>query len=679
MVLFGLWVQNKIFVLVFKLLPSMKNIFSLFTLFTVLFFLIPNSSNSKIRLPHIFGDHMVLQRQQPIPLWGWADPFEKVNVVFKGRNYPTQAGKDGKWQVKMEPSNAGVGYVITVKGKKDKLILNNVKIGEVWICGGQSNMEWSALNLGLNMDSIKVLLDDRIHVFDVPNKVAFTPQQDIGESNWYPSDLEEVANFSIVGYLFGKKLAEELDVPIGLIGSNWGGTEVETWISPEVIKSVKVFDEELSKINGQDLNDIQKIKQQKLDSILATFGTDQVELINGIATWEAYELNEKNWKDALIPGVWEKTAGWENINGVVWYRHHFILPDGIIGQAGTLHLGQIDDSDITWINGQKVGSRTNAHNKDRIYQVPAGILKAGENTIAVRVEDYGGEGGFKSPSDALSLSIGKDTYPLSGKWKVRISPKHINSNSTSISPNDYPSLLYNGMIEGLIPYAIQGAIWYQGESNAERAYQYRKLFPMLIENWRTKWGREFPFFWVQLANFKTAPTEPSESTWAELREAQTMTLKLNNTGQALAIDLGEADDIHPKNKQDVASRLAFHALAKVYGFDIFCEAPLFDQMTIQGNKAIIQFKHTEGGLYADDRYGYLKGFTIAGKNKIFKWAQAQIKGSTIIVSHPDIDKPVAVRYAWADNPQDANLYNGSRLPACPFRTDDFKGITYGNE
>ncbi|MEL6589431.1 MAG: sialate O-acetylesterase, partial [Bacteroidota bacterium] len=337
----------------------------------------------------------------------------------------------------------------------------------------------------------------------------------------------------------------------------------------------------------------------------------------------------------------------------------------------------IDDNDITYLNGQEIG-RYNGYNTPRVYDVPAGVLRKGRNVIAVRVEDGGGGGGLWGKEELYEVQIGDWVQSLTGKWKYRVSPQGIAVN-LSMGPNDQPTLLYNGMIAPLLPYGIKGAIWYQGESNAGRAALYRDLFPAMIEDWRQAWGYDFPFFWVQLANFKAAKDQPGESDWAELREAQSMTLDLDNTGQAVIIDIGEADDIHPRNKQDVGLRLALSALKVAYEQEVVHSGPVFEDVSFRFGKAVLEFSSIGDGLIARDKYGYLKGFAIAGEDRQWHWAQAYVDGDKVIVSSPAVSDPVAVRYAWADNPDDANLYNSAGLPASPFRTDDWPMITKGNK
>jgi sialate O-acetylesterase len=334
----------------------------------------------------------------------------------------------------------------------------------------------------------------------------------------------------------------------------------------------------------------------------------------------------------------------------------------------------IDDQDETWVNGQKVG-HTESYNTKRVYEIPAALLKEGVNKISIRVHDTGGGGGIYGDAKDLVLNVGDHSYPLEGKWSFQV--EAMNDATTSMNPNSYPTLLYNAMVNPLIPYAIKGVIWYQGESNAGRAYQYQKAFPLMITDWRTRWNQgDFPFYFVQLASFNPQGGNVMKgSDWAELRDAQRMTLKLPKTGMAVTTDIGESNDIHPRNKQDVGKRLAAIALHEDYQKDIEFSGPVYKSMKVQGNKIILEFDHVGKGLEARDKYGYLKGFAIAGEDQKFKYAKAQIQGDQVVVYSDEISSPVAVRYSWENDPVDSNLFNKDGFPAGPFRTDNWKGIT----
>ena len=384
-------------------------------------------------------------------------------------------------------------------------------------------------------------------------------------------------------------------------------------------------------------------------------------------------MDDHSWKTMPLPGFIENN-GLQGVDGIIWFRKNVAIDAALAGKSVTLELAKINDSDVTYVNGIKVGATELRAEARRSYTIPAGVLKTGINNITVRVEDIGGNGGIYGNANDMSIHSNAVSIPLAGDWKYKIGVLKINS---TLGPNSFPTLLYNGMINPLVPYGIKGAIWYQGESNAGRSFQYRHLFPELIKDWRKQWNQgDFPFLFVQLANFMPADSLPSESTWAELREAQSMTLSLPKTGMASAIDIGDALDIHPKDKQTVGKRLALSALKVAYNQNVENLGPVYKDIKITGNKAEITFSHVAAGLMAKDKYGYVKGFTVAGADHKFVWAKATITGTnTVVVSSPDVAEPVAVRYGWANNPDDANLYNSEGLPTDPFRTDKWKGIT----
>lgn len=392
-----------------------------------------------------------------------------------------------------------------------------------------------------------------------------------------------------------------------------------------------------------------------------------------LAQWRTPELNDAAWAHMTLPALWE-TGPLPDFDGVVWFRKTVDVPAEAAGKEVRLQLAMIDDADVTYVNGVKVGS-TNSYNEKRIYTIPAGVLKAGKNVIAVRVEDSGGGGGIYGDAADMKLSIGTNAIPLSGDWAFGIESVG-GGNGSSNNPNSFPTLLYNAMIHPLIPFAMKGVIWYQGENNAGRAYQYRTAFPLMIQDWRKRWGHDFPFYFVQLASFNAGGgNSKNGSAWAELREAQTMTLQLPHTGMAVTTDIGEAGDIHPKNKQDVGLRLAAVALHDAYGKNTVFSGPVYQSMKVEGAKIVLSFSNIAGGLMARDKYGYLKGFEVAGTDQQFHYAKAFVQGDGVVVYADDVPNPVAVRYAWADDAGEANLYNKEGFPAVPFRTDTWKSIT----
>ncbi len=648
------------------------------TLCTILvfFFLSATLVLADVTLPKIIGSGMVLQRDREISVRGWAGKGEKITVTFNGTTAKTKAGKTGKWTAKLPSMPAGGPYEMTIEGK-NTITLSNILLGDVWVCSGQSNMQWTVSNSKNPGEEISNADYPNIRLFSVPRVTSTKPLSDIQSGEWTECSPQSIPDFSAVGYFFGRCLHKHLDVPIGLIHTSWGGTMIETWISGPSIRTITEFEAVVDKLQKIDEKDYLKEITAKYDKMLEDFGDTQGGLVDGKALWAAAALDESVWKEMELPTLWEN-RGLKELDGVVWFRKTIDLPESIVDSDVTLHLGKIDDSDITWINGTKVGETIDKYNQLRHYEIAPGVLKPGKNVITVRVTDTGGGGGLYGDAADMVLEYTDKKISLAGVWKYRISPVDLKVNKSGFGPNDNPTLLYNAMVHPLLPCVVKGVIWYQGEANTGRAYKYRTLMPLLIEDWRRAFENpDMPFFMVQLANFMAAKPEPSASNWAELREAQLMTaLNDPNAGLAVTIDIGEADDIHPRNKQDVGKRLALAARKIAYGENIIHSGPTYKAMEIDENKVVLTFENTGSGLTAKDKYGYLKGFAIAGEDSNFVWAGAKIKGDKVVVYNESIQNPVAVRYAWADNPDDANLYNAEGLPASPFRTDDWPGLTW---
>jgi len=643
------------------------------------------AAHAEVRLPAIISDNMVLQRGTKVRIWGNAKPGERVIVTFQNKSSRTSADAQGHWQTFIGPLNTSAPAELTIKGD-NLLTVKNVIVGDVWLCSGQSNMEWPLANTIGAAETLAQANYPEIRMFRVEHHTSAEPLTDL-EGRWVITTPDEAAHFSAVGYFFGKELHHRLKVPIGLINSSWGGTPAEAWTSHEAL----VASPELKPILDRYEKSLNMLPQA------------QEAYARAIAEWEEKNLyidsgnkgealnyadpatSTADWSKMDLPQQFE-TAGLL-IDGAVWFRRVLDLPESWTGKELVLNLTPIDDQDVTYFNGTRVGSigreTPNSYMVPRKYVVPGSLVHGGRNVIAVRVFDSAGEGGFSrggtmsiAPKDAAESEV----ISLRGSWDYKVElalePKHPDWGSrpeaVGVSNQNNPSVLYNAMIAPLLPFAIRGAIWYQGESNAGRAYQYRTLFPIMIRNWRTAWGHDFPFYFVQLANWHANKAEPDESDWAELREAQSMTLRQPQTGMAVTIDIGDANDIHPRNKLDVGRRLAAWALAGTYGQKVIPSGPLFDGYKIEGDKIRISLRHSTGLKTSDD--GPPKGFAIAGEDRRFVWADARIVGNVVIVSSPKVLKPVAVRYGWADNPI-ANLYNSAGLPASPFRTDDWPGVT----
>jgi sialate O-acetylesterase len=451
---------------------------------------------------------------------------------------------------------------------------------------------------------------------------------------------------------------------------------IEAWISREGLEHSDEFSQVMK--SSASLN-VEELAARRKNDLLQKIAAFQGKYIPGENTdsWKNTDFDDSHWPSMKLPGLWEQQGmGLEDLDGVVWFRKSFQLSETDAGKPAILELSKIDDSDDSYVNGILVGGMKNQYSEHRAYHIPAGVLKAGKNTIAVRVDDTGGGGGIYGDATGLQLTIGGKTLSLAGPWLFRVS--EVSSNITT-GPNSAPSLLYNGMISPLIPFAMKGVIWYQGEANTGRAYQYRKAFPLMIEDWRRHWGvGDFPFYFVQLSSFgEESANSEHGSSWAELREAQQMTLSLPNTGMAVTTDIGNATDVHPKDKQDVGKRLAAIALHNCYGKPMEYSGPVFQSMKTTGNRVELTFTHTGSGLFVKDKYGYLRGFEVAGNDRQFHYARAIVEGDHVVVFQDSVPEPVAVRYGWADDAGEANLYNKEGFPASPFRTDQWKGITEG--
>ncbi|MCO5240364.1 MAG: beta galactosidase jelly roll domain-containing protein [Chitinophagaceae bacterium] len=634
-------------------------------------------SMADVRLPKIFNSHMVLQRHKPIPVWGWADAGEKVTVELRGSGIATQtkvvkAGKDGKWLLRLNAAEAGGPYQLIVRGKKNVITLEDVLVGEVWICSGQSNMQWTVEWSARAKEEIAEANYPLIRQFEVPREMSMTPREDISAGSWKTATPENVGQFTAVGYFFGRELYKKLGIPIGLINSSWGGTIVETWISKEAMKSFNEFSDVVDAMPGT----MEALGEMRKTKLINTINELQggIPAKEEIHSWSLPSFDDSNWKTLEIPRNFDR-KGLDYLDGVVWFRREFVLPDSLAGLPMVLSLGTIDDVDVTYVNGIKVGSTSRKTSTGRTYIIEPSQLRAGKNIITVRVEDFGGRGGFTGKPEDVKISRDAYEQSLAGDWKFRIASYTDNNQFTG--PNDAGTLLYNAMIAPLVPYGMQGAIWYQGESNAGRAYQYRKSFPLMISDWRNRWKEDFPFLFVQLASFNASNGNSNKgSSWAELREAQALTLQaLPRTGMAVIHDIGNPKDIHPTNKQDVGKRLALQAFEIAYGQNLLSKGPQYQTMQKEGNKIILSFNHVGSGLTAPGKYGYLEGFEVAGADRVFHWAKAEIRDGKVIVWSDAVSNPVAVHYGWADDNMEANLFNREGLPAAPFRTDNWKSIT----
>lgn len=632
-----------------------------------LFFIAGIAVNANVRMPLIFADGMVLQRNKPIPVWGWADANEKIVVHFNKQTQTVVADANGKWMVKLNSEKAGGPFVLSIKGE-NQIEIKEVLVGEVWICSGQSNMEFQMYKLP-DFESQKVQANSpMIRQFLVAQDLSGTPKEELKHGKWTNANAENIKDFTAVGYFFAQKIYAELKVPIGIINTSWGGTCVETWTSREALTNNNEFKNSVAHIPQVNMEAVfETYKKSLLDNIQKVQGFEVS--LNNENQFKTPDFNDSKWPEIKIPSLWEnQQIG--NIDGVVWMRKSIILTAQQAQQGAVLHLSKIDDEDITYVNGVQVGTNK-LWDAPRKYTIPSGVLKEGMNVIAVRITDYTGGGGIYGDASDLKLTFNDSEIKIDGTWKFNVVQVKI-----AISPNSFPSLLYNAMVNPLIPYAFQGVLWYQGEANVWRAHQYKKAFPLLIQDWRTHWGQgDFPFYFVQLSTFDEFGGNSNKgSRWAELREAQSETLHIKNTGMAVTTDIGNAKDIHPTNKIDVGLRLAAIALNNLYGQKGVFGGPIYKAQQIKGNQIVLTFDAIGGGLATPNNVP-LKGFEIAGVDKVFYSAKAFIKDNKIMVSTDEVLNPVAVRYGWADDDTEINLFNKEKFPASPFRTDNWELIT----
>jgi sialate O-acetylesterase len=629
---------------------------------------------AQIKLPQIVRDSMILQRDAKVNIWGWAAANEKLSVQFNNKTYKTKADAAGNWKVILPPTKAGGPYTIDITAS-NKITLKEILFGDVWFCSGQSNMVHQ-----LNIHDVTYAKDiaeannPQIRQFLIPTLTNLqSPQNNLPTGYWKPAVGEEVRPFSAVAYFFAKQLFEKYHVPIGIINASVGGTPIEAWTSKEGLKDFSTITNTIQK--NRETDSVNRLtRKPSSDSV---FRKTMDKGLTGEKKWYDETYIPKGWKNINIPGYWED-QGIKDLNGVVWYRKEIDVPASMIGKSAKVFLGRIIDADVLYINGKQVGF-TGYQYPQRRYNVSADLLKAGKNIFVIKVTNNAGKGGFV-PEKPYCIFTGKDTVDLKGTWQYKVGevyqPGTGGGGSSSIAAHLQPAALYNAMVAPVINYTIKGFVWYQGEANTAKAEEYAKLQPALINDWRTKWNQDnLSFLYVQLPGFMDYNYLPSESQWATLRESQLKSLSVPNTAMAVAIDLGEWNDIHPDNKKTVGERLALAAFKITYGENIVHSGPIYQSHAIEGNKIIISFTNTGIGLIANDGEA-LSEFAIAGVDKKFIWAKAKIvqgnpsgEGDKIIVWSDAVTNPMYVRYAWADNPVNPNLYNKENLPASPFRTD----------
>lgn len=625
------------------------------------------AAQAQIRLPKLITDNMVLQRDQPIKIWGWAAPKEKIGLIFNKKSFKTTADNDGKWEIQLPPQSAGTGYEMILKGQNE-ISIKNIAFGDVFLCIGQSNMvhQMDIHNITYAKDIETANYPEIRHLF-IPTRTNLVGKQnDLSDAvAWKSANPKDVGRFSAVAYFFARNIYEKYKVPIGLINASVGGTPIEAWISesgfehfPELVNTIA---------KNKDTASVNRANRP----IFANAAPRNVLIDLGMTQkWFSPDSKSQHWRPINIPGYWED-QGLKDLNGTVWYKKEIIIPKNMTETPAKVHLGRIVDADELYINGAKVAQTTYQYPQRR-YNLQQGILKEGKNLFVIKVSNTAGKGGFV-PDKPYMIEANGQTLDLKGTWEYKVGEVYRPRNSGfggGIVAQNQPTALYNAMVAPAENLNIKGVLWYQGESNAGRPAGYEALQVAQINNLRHNFRNpNLPFLFVQLPNFMDYNYLPPESDWAKLREAQLhAALKSTNTALAVAIDLGEWNDIHPDNKKSVGDRLAIAASNLIYGEKIEPSGPIFKQQIIENDRIILEFDHIGKGLSTHDGEK-LSDFSVAGFDKKFVWADAKIENNTIIVSSNEVKNPKYVRYAWADNPINPNLINTDGLPASPFRTD----------
>ena len=626
---------------------------------------VPLAVQARVELPLVFGDGAVLQRDQPMRVWGWSGPHARVQVRFDHDQVDVSADDEGRWSAVLPAHAAGGPFELSVRSGSDETVSHDLLVGDVYLASGQSNMEFELYKARDAAAEIAHATDGAIRQIKIPDSWGTQPSDHLPGSHWVAASPDTAAQFSAVAYFFAREIRADQHVPIGIINSSWGGSRIEPWmdaatagVQPAEVKA---------QVERNDAAEAKALAatRQHLQRWPGVIGATAVDV--GRARYAAVKLDQRDWQPIRVPAYWE-SVGYYGMDGVAWYRTTFELSADEAAAGITLGLGMIDDSDHAWVDGRLIGATDNAWNGRRAYRVAPGLLRAGRHTLAIRVEDLGAGGGIHG--DAALLYI----QPAHGARRAFPGPWRFRPEAVSLVPtqekNQIATLLYNRMIHPLLPLAIRGVIWYQGEANAIEgdAFKYRDQFAALIGQWRHDFRQpELPFLWVQLANFRQGTDTATSSPWAMLRESQSSALALSHTAQAVTIDVGDPDNIHPTDKQTVGHRLALAARHVVYGESLWYSGPTYRSMTIEGPAIRLHFASAGSALKA--RGAVLAGFTIAAADRHFHAAQARIDGDDVVVQAADVGAPVAVRYGWSENPAAANLVNAAGLPASPFRTD----------
>ncbi|MEH6679215.1 MAG: sialate O-acetylesterase [Sediminicola sp.] len=617
---------------------------------------------AQLTLSRPISDGLVMQRNTEFPVWGLAAVGEEVTIAFMDRKVRVKANGEGEWEAMVETGPAGGPYDLRITTATASKTVRNVLVGDVYLCSGQSNME-------LPMQRVEPLYEqevasahyDEIRYFEVPKEYDFQgPRQELSGGSWISVDSGTIGGISAVPYFFAKEIHLDEGVPIGIINASLGGSPIEAWLDEKVLEAFPLAHAEVLKYRDSSyLDSIEASDRQRALSWYKELNTLDVGLEGN---WKQGNHGQE-WQTMQVPGYWAK-SGLGAINGSMWFAKSVEVPQHAVGKSADLELGRIVDADSVFINGTFIGNTTYQY-PPRRYKVPEGVLQR-ENQVVVRIINEIGEGGFVKDK-AYVLRLSDTLIDLKGDWRYRIGAQ-----MPALRPQTFvrwkPTGLYNAMIHPLVRYPISGILWYQGESNVDNAEQYDTLIKLLVRDWRQKWGGDkIPFLLVQLANFLTASPQPQESNWALMRESQAAVLDLDATAMAVTLDVGEWNDIHPLNKKAVGHRLALGAKKLVYGRDVVHRGPTFILQELKGNSLKIHFDLFGSELVVKGNSP--QGFSIAGEDGKFYWAEGEVDGNTVLLRSEEVPRPVFVRYAWADNPDRANLFNTEGLPAVPFRTD----------
>lgn len=640
------------------------------------------TSSADVRLPAIFSDNMVLQRMHATPVYGWAEVGERITVQVGSKIAETVTGSNGRWRVEIDTSDICGPVGMAVTGRR-RIEINNAMVGEVWLGAGQSNMEMPVLAALNAQEEIPAAGSSDIRLFAI-KRCASDQLIDELTGTWEVCRPETAARFSAVGYYFARDLQRALRVPVGVVVASWGGTAAQAWTpasaiaaNPELRPWVTRYESQLAGYAAAQAKYLAALQawQEKP-------GAEDSGESESAATWRESDFDDSAWPEVFPPGFWNETGS--KTVGATWYRRHFELTGAAAEGCAILSLGALGNGVIVYLNGRKIADASPTFPPKLLeVSVPARLLRGGQNTLAIRVFNSRANNGLLGLPVDLFLANPEKTDKLAildGRWRARLETavrETVAPVTPPVGPNDSRGVgtLYNGMIHPLHPFAIRGVLWYQGESNRSYAEQYRKLLPLMIEEWRRAWRQDkLPFVIVQLPNYMQEKPEPSESDWAELREAQALTAQMPETGIVAAIDLGEIDSVHPRRKAEVGQRLAWWVENRIYGLGVEYSGPRCIAVSIDSRQVRLRFEHAVG-LHFQDNVAPT-GFAVAGVDRKFHWAEARIAGDEITLSSPAVARPIAVRYAWGDSPP-AKLFNGSGLPAFPFRTDDWPGVTAG--